>query len=317
MTLKLLTTAIILALAAPAYADTATVVQDGTSNSAEITQADNGYASAGIYQGDWFGDSLNNDATITQTDNLGSVTAIINQEISDNFATVIQSGNEFAQSYVTQLGTGNSFNGEQSGNADTVLGVFQNGVGNIIINATQLNNSGAFASINQTGVDNSIVITQDTNAPSTNAYVYQTGEQNTATTTQMINQNVLAYTQQTGNLNSAIVSQAGNTESVAEIIQGGVYFDRDNSNAEVSLGSSDINNAWIFQIGSDYSDARIIQEGTLNAAFVMQNDGSSDLLARIHQNGASNSASIEQWGASHSANVTQTGTSNTAYVSQQ
>ncbi|KFB71450.1 MAG: curlin minor subunit CsgB [Candidatus Accumulibacter phosphatis] len=300
--------------------------QKGNGNAAEFSQIDNrGNASA---NGGQYGD--NNHSTIQQSGN-GFAYALALQGDESNFkyaignaALITQTFNQTAWAFTRQLGTLNDISITQQSNADVTAIVNQGASSGPEANSNralilQNQNLVTTAIVNQGGTGNIAGILQEQNS-NTSAEIRQ-GESswmlssaNNAQILQTYNLNTIARVTQNGEVNQATITQSYNADNtIAEVVQGGGYFDRD-SGQWVELGSGSQNQASIGQSNSHNVDARITQEGSLNTASVLQMG--SDLVARIAQSGSSNQAAIDQLGIGFQARVTQNGMANVANVYQ-
>ena len=300
--------------------------QKGNGNAAafsQINSRDNAYAS-----GSQYGD--NNRSTIQQSGNGFAYTLALQGDESNfkyaigNAALITQTFNQTAWAFTRQLGTLNDISITQQSNADATASVNQGadfGPETSSNRAVILQNQniGSSAFVFQGGTGNIAGILQEQNS-NTSEEIRQ-GESswilssaNNAQIMQTYNLNTRAMVTQNGEANQARVTQSNNADNtIAEVVQGGRYFDRD-SGQSVELGSGSQNQASIDQHNSYNVDARITQEGSLNRAAVLQ--VGSDLIARIAQSGSSNQAAIDQLGIGFQARVTQNGMANVANVYQ-
>ncbi len=277
--------------------------QYGDSNRSTIQQSGNAFAYAHTFQGDEVNVryAIGNTALITQTLNQNA-SAFTRQLGTLNDSIITQQNNTNVTADVVQ---GADFGPEansnralilQNQNLDSFAYVWQGGTGNIA-GILQEQNSGTSAQISQ-GWSSSWISSSANNAQITQTY----------------NLNTRAMVTQNGEANQAAITQSNNTDNtIAEVVQGGGYFDRD-SGQWVELGSGSQNQASIDQRNSYNVDARITQEGLLNTASVMQLG--SDLVARVAQSGSSNQAAIDQLGIGFRAHVMQNGMANVANVYQ-
>lgn len=304
--------------------------QKGNGNAAEFSQINNrGNAFAG---GGQYGEK--NRSTIQQSGNaLATANTFQGNESYDryaieNTALITQTFNQNALAETRQMGTLNDSSITQQNNADTTASVFQ---GFIFIFGAEANsnyavilqnqNLGTTASVAQGGTFSSADIWQEQNSGTT-AEIFQSWfssvtwlfRANSAQIMQTYNLDTIARVTQNGEENWAKITQSNNADhTIAEVVQGGGYLDRD-SGQWVELGSGSQNQASIGQSNSHNVDARITQEGSLNTASVLQMG--SDLVARVAQSGSSNQAAIDQLGIGFRAHVTQNGMANVANVYQ-
>ncbi len=301
--------------------------QKGNGNAAEFSQINNrGNASA---NGGQYGD--NNHSTIQQSGNGFAYTLALQGDESNfkyaigNAALITQTFNQTAWAFTRQLGTLNDISITQQSNADVTAIVNQGASSGPEANSNralilQNQNLVTTAIVNQGGTGNIAGILQEQNS-NTSAEINQgwsswmlSSANNNAQIIQTNNLNTIARVTQNGEANQATITQSDNADNtIAEVVQGGGYLDRD-SGQWVELGSGSQNQASIEQRNSYHVDARITQEGSLNTASVLQ--VGSDLLARIGQSGSSNQAAIDQLGIGFQARVTQNGMANVANVYQ-
>ena len=259
----------------------ATVTQSGVIGDAQRK------ATASITQGDSLVQADRNLATISQT-NSAFVKSSINQNSSDDTASITASNANNAEATITQNGTDTTgFNQAfivqtnadsakatltQTGNSNFADAKQDNTgtQGDLILGSQSGDNNQARASQNQQGSDsNSIDFTQDGNQNDVD--IAQTGSSNTVESLQQGNENTLQSSQvgQEGNRTLIVSSQIGNGNT-AETQQSEYGTTHGNDAIITQLGdensitvtqSLNANRATISQLNSDNSTATVKQTG--------------------------------------------------------
>ncbi|GAB3575813.1 hypothetical protein GCM10027578_40510 [Spirosoma luteolum] len=333
----LLTGSALLAFAAAGFAqnNTATLLQNGTSQSASqyqsgnylkstITQDKGSGSNAGSYAGtnQTSTGTAGNEAIIDQKTNANSNRAFVAQEIgTGNKGTITQSDNSGGGSLHVGSGTsaadvkaaGGNWAGilqQGSNNKNTYVNqgksasrnfgeIYQYGSGNRQTSIDQSDNSnGNTATVNQGTASASI--------SNGRVVVSQQGNSrnNEAFVTQLASGNDAVVTQKGGNIagsdnNKATVSQTDGSGSSATIEQ----QNYSTTNAATITQQRGGNTGFVKQSdASGYNTADIMQRGFGGMATIKQTDYAANGTAAIDQNGFSNMATIEQVNANSSGN---------------
>ena len=282
-------------------ADSISVTQAGTNNTADASQTGNSAAGARaitIRQ-----DGNNNESTVSQTNIQGVGIAAINQTDNSNVAKIEQRDSTDVRASITQTG-GNNF--------ATIL---QDSVRNAVADITD--SGGGIVSIVQNNGSTDVqagIVNAHGNQPNITQSNVNVGKANINTANG--DGNWASILQHDGsNLVAAISTLPGSTarQNLARIIQTGSF-----QNASIELGGDTAdsfstitqdgtqNDAGIRQVSTTASSADIVQTGLggLNTARITQTGGGG------HQ------GSITQYGSNFSASLNQSGSSNKATISQ-
>ena len=320
----MLTSAIALAFASPAFADpnatnSLNITQvNGNNDVASVTQI--GGLTATQFGGPGSTVSAPNTAKITQTNSNNVVT--LNQDSTDTLG-----GDSFGAGSIATISQTNV--GDGTGETATVTQTPGEGLGNI-----------STVSVKQVGQSDKTTVTQGAAAVTESATVNQGGNGssssygNTATilqatgygdtsaafNTATINQGVsgaatsdTAYISQDGNYGNATVTQGGNTQqSFATIIEAAGSYQE---TAHITQTDAFASMVGIQQNGNSDS-ATATQNGSNDNISITQSSTSMGSSATVAQTGANDVATISQQSTGDSLSVTQTGNNHVVTVTQ-
>ena len=302
-----------------------TILQRDNENTATVTQGGNQAQPGGGTTPNTIDITQNGkvaQATVTQGDDTGGSSVVIDQNDSDE-ATVMQMNGEGLDVTITQtganIGLGNVAMTDQEGE-DNTLDIVQNGNENMIggegaamqrgkDNTATLNQDGSnnMISMDQSGSDNDIVIEQDNEEFGTVGN-QATATQASGTSDSNINiaqgggnddgdGNVATVDQTRGDNNTANITQLQN--NTATVTQSGTEYEPTNTGSVVNIDQSNSEGGTATatqMMGTFGSTINITQSEEDNTATVTQEDGRS------------NTTDISQTDDGNNADVTQSGT---------